>query len=847
MYDELKSAATTAAQNVTKVVQSTTLPGGLSSVGGAVANLQKAASNGLTNLGSNVLSSVAGQALGAIGALQQKLSSIVNLGNLTNVFKSMASVSLPVQLPMPNVLHSYASYNYVFTLSVLSSTQINFPNDTYKKGDVGQIILKSGSGDPDNRVNTAYGKFDFFMDNLQINSVIGLDKDTGNTNATGIRFKVTEPYSMGLFFQALQLAAQNAGYANYMDVPILLTIEFKGHLNSEVQGITADSLSIEKTTKHIPMRVRNIDMKVTGRGAEYDVDCFPWNEKGFSSTFLELKSDFSISGETVNEMLQTGKKSLQRALNDRLQGQKDKGIVRVPDQILIMFPEDLSTGPIITNDDEGNPLPATINPSTSVNPNSPNVTERLGVKVKEDGNGTLVQDEEAMNPIGRASMGFNLYRPGDPPFAKDDLAYDEKTNTYTRGKVNIKPTEGEFKFPQGTDIINAINQVILMSDYGRQALKSSQVGESGKLTWWRIESQVYDIPSNANMSKTGTTPKLIVYRVVPFAIDASSYMPVNTPNPKVNNAKKQAVKEYNYIYTGKNLDILNFDIQFKAGFYQALNADAGKNNEGTDLAKKTGSAAPVKTEESGAPPSGGSKPLAGEFPTERRNDQIKTDTGTGGGGRDTPETIAARQFQSAVLKGGADMLRLNMTILGDPYFLGDSGMGNYTAGKTQYENINSDYSVDYQTGEVDVVVNFRTPIDINMSKGAYDFGPTTLINQFSGLYMVQRVENSFTKGRFTQNLTMVRRIGQTSDEAAASNISITPVLATGGSDNISPAVYEGSTQYFDDGSAIQTFDDGSQLVTDSDGNLSSVPATDGIELRTQSEITASQSLAGFDG
>ena len=34
-----------------------------------------------------------------------------------------------------------------------------------------------------------------------------------------------------------------------MDVPLLLTIEFKGHLNSAQQGIAADTLSIEKTTK----------------------------------------------------------------------------------------------------------------------------------------------------------------------------------------------------------------------------------------------------------------------------------------------------------------------------------------------------------------------------------------------------------------------------------------------------------------------------------------------------------------------------------------------------------------------------------------------------------------------
>jgi hypothetical protein len=215
------------------------------------------------------------------------------------------------------------------------------------------------------------------------------------------------------------------------------------------------------------------------------------------------------------------------------------------------------------------------------------------------------------------------------------------------------------------------------------------------------------------MADTGQQPKLIVYRVVPFAIDASRFMPPNSANPKAAAAKRQAMKKYDYIYTGKNLDILNFDINLKAGFYNALNADGGKNNEGVVTSEKTAPAGTAKAEAPGAPTPGGTKPISGDVPVARIYDQGKTDTGVGGSSRDTPETIAARQFQSAVLKGGADMIQLTLTILGDPYYLGDSGLGNYTAGKTQWENLTSDYSIDYQTGEVDIIVNFRTPIDID--------------------------------------------------------------------------------------------------------------------------------------
>lgn len=814
--DSALNSATSAANQVSKVVSNTGLASALGTVNGAVSGIQKAAANGITNLGTALTSGIPGQLAGvsrALGQIQQQISNIVDLGNISKSMNASATtVNLRTELPMPNILHSYASYNYIFTLSVLDAVSINFPNETYKKGQLGQIIFKSASGSPEDRVNTAYGKFDFFMDNLTVGSVINLDKDTGNTNATKINFKVTEMYSMGLFFESLQIAAKNAGYANYMDVPLLLTIEFKGHLNSAQQAIPADSLSIEKTTKHFPLKLTTIEMKVTGRGAEYDVAAFPWNEKGFSSSYLELKTDITIRGKTVHQMLQTGERSLQVVLNERLtEAVKKKGIGKVPDQILIMFPSDLTSGSAATDDNGGS---ATQSPNTGAVQGG-DLQNKLKVAIlakEEGGNGTLIQQTADMNLLGRASMGFTPERIGEASFAKEGLVYDEKAKVYTRGNIAIDPTEGTFKFSQGTDIPNAINQVLLMSDYGRQALTATQLSDTGKIPWWRIEAQVYTIPSNDNLATTGTQPKLIVYRVVPFGVDASSFMTTNTANPKVKEAKKQAVKAYNYIYTAKNLDIINFDIKFKAAFYSAMAADAGKNSAGLQRSKESSGSNPAVEAQPAPPASGSSTPLPDEAGKEVRYDQTSAKSGTGVSGKDTPETRAAKDFHNNVLNNPFDMVSTTLTILGDPYYLGDSGMGNYTAAKSQYENMTADYSIDYQTGEVDITVDFRTPIDLDMSKGAYTFGPTKLVNQFSGLYQVTRVESTFNRGRFTQVLTLIRRPGQTSDPSADTGGTVKLLQDT---QNVKPAVAEGAT---------------------GEG-----------ELRTPEEIQASTDLAGFEG
>jgi hypothetical protein len=136
---------------------------------------------------------------------------------------------------------------------------------------------------------------------------------------------------------------------------------------------------------------------------------------------------------------------------------------------------------------------------------------------------------------------------------------------------------------------------------------------------------------------------------------------------------------------------------------------------------------------------------------------LGTLTGTdrkGGGGSETEATRAARLFMDAVTNGH-DLLDLKMTIVGDPYFIIQSGTGNYTSKASQYSNLNVDGSVNYQNGEVAINVKFRTPIDINQVTGLYNFGGTTQyapVMQYSGLYRIYELKSILSGGQFTQVL-----------------------------------------------------------------------------------------------
>jgi hypothetical protein len=764
---EITKGATTASEKIAKAVTDITAKNGGSAVGPALDQLKKVVIGGLPSFDAAGLG-IPG--LDASGINFNSAAQSVNVATSYDVGQTKVAPPPDFKPPLPNQLGQYVSVNLIFTLSVLSDEAINFPDLTYKKGQLGPIILKSANGAPtDQLIKTAFGSYNFYIDNFRMNTIMGLNKTTGVSNATSLSFTIIEPYSMGLFFQALQIGAYEAGHKNYTQVPLLLTMEWKGwtDLNKEVSLVV----------RQIPIKLRELSMQVTGKGCEYAVEAIPWNEQGYSQTFNEVKTDIGIECDkggpyTIQNLLQTGANSLQEVLNRRLQEAKKAGRVDVPDEILIVFPRDLTSAPGSGNTVTSNELSeksATTSPGVAGGASA--FYNKLGVS--QGANATRVQsDTKSVNDIGQALMGFNDKIKGETPFAKDADSYDKEKGIVKIGSIEIDLNNSKFHFAQGALITDIITNVILNSDYGRNALNSEQITPEGQIIWFRIETQVYNIPQED--SKVGTKPKCVVFRVVPYKVDSARFMPVDSKKKGVEQLQKQALKRYDYIYTGKNTEILNFNISFQAGFYTAMFADKGQNSEGERIKENTGQAAEednrIKTP--GSASSGGvgiflptvSRTSAGlpENPTQIRYDQTASKTAKlgGAGAADDRATVVARQFQD-VITNGTDMINLELEILGDPYYIADSGMGNYSAKETKgYDNLTSDGSINYQNGEVVVEVNFRTPIDIDLQKGTWDFRDTEPVAQFSGLFSVISVDNNITSNKFKQTLQLVRLPGQ---------------------------------------------------------------------------------------
>ena len=114
------------------------------------------------------------------------------------------------------------------------------------------------------------------------------------------------------------------------------------------------------------------------------------------------------------------------------------------------------------------------------------------------------------------------------------------------------------------------------------------------------------------------------------------------------------------------------------------------------------------------------------------------------------------------------MLNVDLKIAGDTYYLGDSGLGNYSATTIGNDNINSELQMNYQSSDISVEINYQTPIDIDRSTGLYS--KTVNLPTFSGLYRVMQVSSTFKAGVFEQDLTLQRRAGQISNQGSSVQI-----------------------------------------------------------------------------
>ncbi len=700
--------------------------------------------------------------LGTIGQISTNIGTVSKITNLlparatdflNNGVSSVLADPLKIMpngkknLPslVANPLEQFASYTTLWTMACLTPQQFNNPK-SYRNNtaELKNVVFASAGRFDAQRTKTYFGTPEYFVNNFQMNCIVGTNEKTGNTNAIKFSFDIIEPYSMGLLLQSLQNAAVNAGYVNYLQKAVYV-------LRMDIQGYNEVGQVIKSIKpKFFTLKLISVKFSVNEGGSLYKVEAIPYNHTGFSDTINTVFNDIKIFGDekgqgTVEELLNTGKESLVAVLNRHEQKLVAEKKIGEPNQYSIQFPKLSSEWYSAAGDPPKNnratvdPNENVINPITKSLQISPEVTANLPV-----------------NDIGEASLGFDKLSGGNPLFKRAGDQIDPKTGVVKRDGTTINPKLRAFHFSQKQTITSIINQVVLSSDYAKKAIQKTT--PEGYIKWFKLDVQIELLKPDA---VTGDYSKKITFRVVPYLIHQSIFANPNSAPVGYNALMTKVVKEYNYIYTGQNVDVLRFDINVNGLFYSGINpspenqAAQTRNQDQKQLGEQLN--ATTETGQGVAP--GAQASPAGKATVER--DPKLLQGYKGGSGTKSTEQNVAENFQRAFLSGNsADLVTVDLEILGDPYWVVDSGMGNYfSPAPAETSQITADGTMNYESGNIYVYLTFRTPADINETTGLYDFSVAGKESPFGGIYRVNLVENTYADGMWKQKLKLLRMPG----------------------------------------------------------------------------------------
>jgi hypothetical protein len=327
-------------------------------------------------------------------------------------------------------------------------------------------------------------------------------------------------------------------------------------------------------------------------------------------------------------------------------------------------------------------------------------------------------------------------------------------------------------FDSGKSMNSIISAVVRDSDYIGKIIKAFTKGgdpntvldANGFLNYFIITpSTVYHDSTNPATNKPYCTH---VYTVEKYKILYNMAVPGMSRNIiNAKSIKKLSLRNYNYFYTGLNVDVIDFKINLNNLFFEekpkamannqsAPSADSVKRNDSDN----TVYAPPVVQPGEGnitAP-----EYYTAEATTSQPGGSINSVSPEASGWRQIVKTMHEKVSNSTGLISG------ELGILGDPYYLTASGSGNSVNNGSGLGKLTNEYEASVRAGQVLITVSFNNPADIGKN-GFMQFNNNAIL--ISGLYQVTRVKSTFKNGLFKQVLNILRVPGQPYSDQTTDN------------------------------------------------------------------------------
>ena len=684
-----------------------------------------------------------------------------------------------VLVPQPNILDFYDQVTYNFKLYMLPQAVTkaeSFDIDSTK----GYVIAQSG----------VTGQM--FIEDVRIKTVTNMAGPNLKNN-TAINFEINiREFSGVALLDKIYLASIELGIDSYYKCPYFLELTFRGREASSSNPIDGGLYGKKWVW---PLAILNIETDVDSGGASYVITTTSWDHLGHTDGVARTKQALTIPARTVGEAMKT----LQKKLNEREPQEGASGTTSKADEYEIIIPKEWENWPFVVATESAQ------TPSRSQQ--SYQLVDSLSLGVEK--NSTF---RDAINTILASTEQYQI---------------DAKQST-SRGETepSAEALEGEPK------ILHRIDVITIQKEFD---------------------------PAR------GDYQKKYLYKVVPYEMTTlhnnRQELAVNQQSKLSKIIKKQLLqKEYNYIFTGYNDQVIDFNMKFnfawyanaapQSGLFTSLsnagegklftdewykffelrdriqkytankpNAPTGSSTDDPEKIKKqiadanltpaqktelnriletghserlnsaTATASDEKRQKDNATNTqeesrsvtkntGPRQRYVSDITIEKALANISADTtkrlipvayreqsasdddkegtaniveGDKGPGRQQVNAL----FQQAFAGTSGDLIRVELTIKGDPFWLEPSPLASNTYSRVMDAEHSSYAATPNQANTMSAENYFlfrvKTPKLSNVATGLINSSPTTL----DGVYAVTTVEHEFSNGKFTQVLTAI--------------------------------------------------------------------------------------------
>jgi hypothetical protein len=610
-----------------------------------------------------------------------------------------------------NPLGNFSNYTYQISLYMITPDaydtfiqsgrkNINAFQDVNNSGNGVYLIAQSGGINNTTTKRAPGFDQDFYIDDLKIKQAID-GKDVGSaTNTTLMAFTVTEPYGFSFITRLKRAAdalAKVSRSKNYKDLTnptkqfFILGIRFQGY---DLNGNVIDS-------KEVP-----------GSDGDPQGNAYGLFERFYDIVITEMK--FKLEGKSVTYNIKAAAVTTSVPFGVK-RGIIDNGAKIVANTVYnaLLGDDEMYVGLLTKMNNDQQVL---------LNENKIGIASEWDVVFLGDANPEI----KFASIVSKADLDKRKW-------AMAKIKNSAQANVAAEKQAPDNNVT-EIAVPGGTPILQAVNQIILQSDFLTKALTkvyntSEEGGEEdpddtkNQIKWYtmtaEIENKGWDIKQNDFVYKT--TYVIQLYET-PIVVSAYAKKTPKYYGP---------AKRYEYWFTGKNSEILRYEQNMDNTYFNVTkDADGNPNASGGNTDTSS-----IANKQQDAPRQG------------LLNDGL----------------YAQNSFMTSLYDPGA-YATAKIQILGDPDFLMQPSPSSINAFYNKFYGTDG-YTINPNGGQVFIEINFKEPIDyfnkdgllgINESILFWKYPPdvTAEIAKRGGgvSYRVTTCTSTFSKGKFEQEL-----------------------------------------------------------------------------------------------